>query len=591
MKTILNGVVGQAKPGQMVAIMGASGTGKTSLLNCLSQRNRRYQGRVCANGEPTSGRIAAVSGFVHQEDLFLPTLTVREHLTFHATLRLPRTMPAEEKRREVDKIVAALSLTKCVNTLIGGSNALIKGISGGEMKRLSFATEVLFNPSLLFCDEPTSGLDSFIAEEVVREMRRIADSGRTVIATIHQPSSQVFERFTHLVLLAGAGRVAYLGPRPRAVPYFAALGHPCPQYFNPADFFIHLLAILPSERDAGASADRVQGLVAQYQGSELDAANREWLGAVRVALGSKSSSAALDASGGGAGSGAAGGEGQAPWLSQFARLYQRTALMYKRDPLLTKARLGQSVVVSLLVGLIYLQLGSSQADVQNKMGAAFFIVINQCILGLFSVIQVFPLELPIFLREYTSGTYRVDAYFLSRTFCEVPIQFTFPILYGTIAWWLVDFRADAEAFVLFLLLLVVAVNSSISLGYAVSAAAANVATALAVGPMLLFPLLIFGGLLVNVGSIPAWLVWLEVFSFFKYAYTGMSILVWKDVELECPDTGVCPFENGDKVLEYLNMEGASFWTQVLILVALTVGFRLLAFLILLLRARRAASGR
>ncbi|CAM9549700.1 unnamed protein product [Heterosigma akashiwo] len=183
--------------------------------------------------------------------------------------------------------------------------------------------------------------------------------------------------------------------------------------------------------------------------------------------------------------GGPGGEGQAPWLSQFARLYQRTALMYKwRDPLLTKARLGQSVVVSLLVGLIYLQLGSSQADVQNKMGAAFFIVINQCILGLFSVIQVvFPLELPIFLREYTSGTYRVDAYFLSRTFCEVPIQFTFPILYGTIAWWLVDFRADAEAFVLFLLLLVVAVNSSISLGYAVSAAAANVATALAVGPV------------------------------------------------------------------------------------------------------------
>ncbi|CAM9549631.1 unnamed protein product [Heterosigma akashiwo] len=185
----------------MVAIMGASGTGKTSLLNCLSQRNRAVPGPVCANGganqRPRSlpGTVVPPPGFVHQEDLFLPTLTVREHLTFHATLRLPRTMPAEEKRREVDKIVAALSLTKCVNTLIGGSNALIKV--------WAFATEVLFNPSLLFCDEPTSGLDSFIAEEVVREMRRIADSGRTVIATIHQPSSQVFERFTHLVLLAG----------------------------------------------------------------------------------------------------------------------------------------------------------------------------------------------------------------------------------------------------------------------------------------------------------------------------------------------------------------------------------------------------
>jgi len=583
MKVILDHVVGEAKPGQMVAIMGASGSGKTSLLNCLSRRNQRYSGKVCINGQPSDASITLISGFVQQEDLFIPTITVYEHLMFQAILRMDRNLSAGQRKEKVDEIIKALSLTKCVNTLIGGGNALIKGISGGEMKRLSFASEVLFNPSLLFADEPTSGLDAFIAEEVVREMKKIANSNRTVIATIHQPSSQVFDLFTHLILLAGSGRVAYLGPRKDSIRYFSDLGFECPTYYNPADFYIHLLAILPEERDHGESLQKAMRIMNAYDASDLATRNRAWLESGRK-----------DAEWQGASFKTLARSNQnvtnASWLTQFVQLYKRTGLMYKRDPLLSKARFAQSLVVSLLVGLIYLRLGNTQEDVMNKMGAAFFIVINQCILGMFSVLQVFPLELPIFLREYTSGAYRTDSYFLARTMCEIPIQFVFPIIYGAITWWMVGFNDSATRFFCFLFLLIVATNASISLGYAVSAGAPNVSAALAIGPVLLFPLLIFGGLLLNVDSIPPWFYWLDVFSFFKYAYEAMNILVWKGQTLECPDSNEpCLFKNGEDVLDYLNADENNFWFDIGILAVLTVGFRMIAFIILLVRARKLSS--
>jgi len=583
-KTILDHIAGQAMPYQLVAIMGASGAGKTSLLNCLARRNKRFTGQVFVNGEPAADSLSSLSGFVQQEDLFIPTLTVREQLMFQAILRMDRTLSKPEREQKVNEIVLALSLTKCLDTLVGGANSLLKGISGGELKRLSFATEVLFNPSLLFCDEPTSGLDSFMAEEVVREMRKIADSGRTVIGTIHQPSSQVFEMFTHLILLAGSGRLAYLGRREEAVRYLSGIGYDCPTYFNPADYFIHLLAILPEDRDGGASLKRVEKVVDAYDQSDLCVRNREFLttnSTIDIERGTTVKDLLRNAV-----------NNKASWGTQFQQLYKRTGIMYKRDPVLGRVRMIQSVIVSLLVGLIYLRLGNTQTDVQNKMGAAFFLVINQCFSGMLGVLQVFPLEKPIFYREYQSGTYRVDAYFLARTLCEIPIQFTFPIIFGTISWWLIGFNDRADRFFLFLFLLVTAGNAAISLGYIVSAVAPNVTAAMAIGTVMLFPLLIFGGLLINTSSIPKYFWWLDVFSFFKYGYTAINVLIWKDYKLKCPQTGVCRFKSGEDVLQYLNVSDSmnTYWYNMLYLAVLVVGFRFLAYLILLRKAKQYVAG-
>lgn len=156
-------VNGIALPGKLLAIMGSSGAGKTTLLNVLTLRTKRnlhVQADIRINGKAIENptHMASISGYVQQNELFMGTLKVREHLKFHAMLRIGHGMSDDEKEQLIDEILTDLNLKKCENTLIGSPNLGIKGISGGEIKRLAFASEIITNPSLLFCDEPTSGL-------------------------------------------------------------------------------------------------------------------------------------------------------------------------------------------------------------------------------------------------------------------------------------------------------------------------------------------------------------------------------------------------------------------------------------------------
>ena len=116
-------------------------------------------------------------------------MTVREAITMSATLRLSKDISPEAKNKKVEEIIHILNLTKCADTVVGDTN--IKGISGGERKRTAMAMEMITNPCILFLDEPTSGLDTFTAYSVVSILKELAESGRTVVATIHQPSSDV----------------------------------------------------------------------------------------------------------------------------------------------------------------------------------------------------------------------------------------------------------------------------------------------------------------------------------------------------------------------------------------------------------------
>ncbi|CAM9913585.1 unnamed protein product, partial [Hapterophycus canaliculatus] len=164
-------------------------------------------------------------------------------------------------------------------------------------------------------------------------------------------------------------------------------------------------------------------------------------------------------------------------------VYKRTLIMYRREPVLTKARLGQTVIVGVLVGLIFLQLGNTQSDVQSTMGLLFFVAINQGILGTIGVLQVFPNEMPVFLREHDSGAYRVGSYFLGRTLAEIPFQVFFPALFSVIVYLLCGFVLEARPIFLFTVFVVFTANAAISLGYVISALAKSVDVALAVGPM------------------------------------------------------------------------------------------------------------
>ncbi|KAJ3273819.1 hypothetical protein HDU76_010769, partial [Blyttiomyces sp. JEL0837] len=232
-KSILVDITGTAPSGQIMAIMGPSGAGKSSLLDIMHGKSKSgiVKGTVMVDGHLLPASILrSLIGYVDQEDLLMPALTVRETLMFSAMLRLPESVSIAEKKKRVEEVLSTLGLMHCAETRIGGFGK--RGISGGEKRRVSIGVELVTSPSVLLLDEPTSGLDSFNALSVVRTLADLAHKhGKTIIFTIHQPRSDVYTLFDNVLVLAG-GATLYCGPGSGASAHVRNMGSPCPDGYN-----------------------------------------------------------------------------------------------------------------------------------------------------------------------------------------------------------------------------------------------------------------------------------------------------------------------------------------------------------------------
>ncbi|OAL06125.1 hypothetical protein IQ06DRAFT_362352 [Phaeosphaeriaceae sp. SRC1lsM3a] len=251
-KQILSGISGAVHPGELMAIMGASGAGKTTFLDILARKNKvgATSGDFYLNGEKIrDDEFKSVIGFVDQDDTLLPTLTVHETILDSALLRLPKEMSRASKEQRVEDVERQLGIYHIRNQKIG-SEETGRGISGGEKRRVGIACELVTSPSILFLDEPTSGLDAFNAFNVVECLVNLVKNyNRTVVVTIHQPRSNIVALFDQLVLLA-KGRTVYSGPFEHCQPYFDNVGYTCPPGFNIADYLIDLTMHASASRPA-----------------------------------------------------------------------------------------------------------------------------------------------------------------------------------------------------------------------------------------------------------------------------------------------------------------------------------------------------
>ena len=242
-KQILSGISGAVHPGELMAIMGASGAGKTTFLDLLARKNKRGTcvGDFWVNGEKTSDDdFRSAIGFVDQDDTMLPTLTVHETIMDSALLRLPKDMSRMMKAQKVEDVEKQLGIYHIRHQLIGSEEGAGRGISGGEKRRVGIACELVTSPSILFLDEPTSGLDAYNAFNVIECLVTLVKSyNRTVVFTIHQPRSNIVALFDQLVLLA-QGRTVYSGPFHKCQSYFDNIGYSCPPGFNIADYLVDL---------------------------------------------------------------------------------------------------------------------------------------------------------------------------------------------------------------------------------------------------------------------------------------------------------------------------------------------------------------
>ncbi len=611
-KVILKAISGIFRPGRLTAIMGPSGAGKTSLLDVLAGNvvGGHISGTIMVNGERFSGKnLKEISGFVFQDDVLLETMTVREAIAMSAILRLPESVSLEERRNRVDDIIHLLNLTKCQDTNIG--SPMKRGISGGERKRTSTAMELIANPPMLFLDEPTSGLDTFTAFTVIRSLSKLAHrQGRTVIATVHQPSSEIFHLFDDLLLLS-QGEIVYAGEVAHAVDYFTSIGYPCPQYSNPADFFfmdvLRQFTIAPiieehnsaaaggetSESSAGSSP-LAEGLLLEAHASPsgqatapspAEGSRREPIAAWRASpeyarLCEDIENHRTD--------GVAHGtvRKRAPFSTQFFYLLRRAWKNAIRNKMIVIVKAIKALFLGTLVGLTFLDSSqySPAVQVRNKSGAIYFLALNEFFGSTLGVVTIFYVEKQVFFREYQAGYYTTTPYFFTKLLVELPFNYFFPYVMVIIAYYMIGLSPPFSDYLMSATFVALASIGGVSVGMLISSIFDNLQVILAVTPVILLPLLLFSGIFVSSGSLPVYFNWIKYISPIYYAFVGMMQVEFSSDLPNCnAEEEVC---SGSLILDSLGLSSIlPMGVNVVLEVVLWAAYTLFAYIALSVSTR------
>ncbi|NXN09071.1 ABCG2 protein, partial [Indicator maculatus] len=520
-KKILHNVYGIMKPG-LNAILGPTGSGKSSLLDVLAARKdpAGLSGEVLIDGIPQPPNFKCISGYVVQDDVVMGTMTVRENLHFSAALRLPSSISVQEKEERVTQIISELGLSKVADAKVG--TELIRGVSGGERKRTNIGMELITEPPVLFLDEPTTGLDASTANAVLFLLKKLSRRGRTIIFSIHQPRYSIFKLFDSLTLLA-LGKVLYHGPATQALEYFSSIGYECEPFNNPADFFLDIIngdstAVAASKRDhrpADTGKDDnmessvVDVLHQKYLNSSLYQSTKEALGKVELGRGrkqavSKQGHEITYANG---------------FVTQLYWVSKRSLKNLIRNPQASVAQIAVTIILALVVGAIFFGVKLDRSGIQNRVGSLFFVTTNQCFASV-SAIELFIRDKKLFVHQYTSGYYRVSAYFLALMIGDLlPMRTAPAIIFSCITYWMIGYQAVAGRFFFFMLSLVLVSYTATAMSLAISAGMDVVAVANLLITICFVLMLIFSGLLVNLPSIMGWLNWLQYLSIPRYGLT------------------------------------------------------------------------
>ncbi|XP_075278862.1 broad substrate specificity ATP-binding cassette transporter ABCG2-like isoform X2 [Opisthocomus hoazin] len=483
-KKILHNVYGIMKPG-LNAILGPTGSGKSSLLDVLAARKdpAGLSGEVLIDGIPQPPNFKCISGYVVQDDVVMGTMTVRENLHFSAALRLPSSISVEEKKERVAQIISELGLSKVADAKVG--TELIRGVSGGERKRTNIGMELITEPPVLFLDEPTTGLDASTANAVLVLLKNLSRRGRTIIFSIHQPRYSIFKLFDSLTLLA-LGKVLYHGPAKQALEYFSSIGYECEPFNNPADFFLDVIngdstavadhrpvdAGKEVNSENGVAEDNVDSSVVdllhqKYLNSSLYQSTKEALGKVELRRGSKQSVTKQGheityANG---------------FLTQLYWVSKRSLKNLIRNPQASVAQIAVTIILALVVGAIFFGVKLDQSGIQNRVGSLFFVTTNQCFSSV-SAIELFIKDKKLFVHQYTSGYYRVSAYFLALMIGDLlPMRTAPAVIFSCISYWMIGYQPVAGHFFFYMLTVVLVSYTSTAMSLAISAGMDVVAVA------------------------------------------------------------------------------------------------------------------
>ncbi|KAJ1874492.1 hypothetical protein LPJ55_001491 [Coemansia sp. RSA 990] len=590
MRTLLHNISGSIYPGEVIGLLGPSGAGKTTLLNILAGRIEGgvLNGKVLFRGQKrVPGVYKRRVAYVEQEDMMFPMLTVEETIMFAAKLRLTdQNYTQLQKIERVANVMQQLRLSHVKSTRIG--DALNRGVSGGERKRVSIGVGLVTDPDLIVLDEPTSGLDSNSAEMVVELVRDITRSrGISSVMTVHQPNANMLACFDRVLLLS-QGHLVFFGSANQAIDYFESKGFPCPMRQNPADFFIDLMSLNNrSPEDLEASRRRIEYLAQSFNESTKPVAKLSMSYGGLYEPQFNPNSIVTTAGGGGLRMAEninwAVSEDDLPpparasWILEVTTLAQRDVITTLRHFTFLSAVGLNSVSVLLLLGLLFYQLGNEVESIQNRIGLFFALTLNSTYGVMSHYLYVYFKAKDIMLSERGSGSYRMTTFYISKILVYLPIAVLSSWIYFIGIYFMAGLQTEAAkvftSLALFSVLILVTLGVTLMVGSFVGTYdLASVIAALTVTTWV-----IFGGHLANAGELLPVIKWMQYISPAFYVYEGMVRTEFTGLQLHCKENNGMCMARGDDVVKLYKLDQFTVGQCALIGICMAVGYNLLAY--------------
>ncbi|XP_060969402.1 pleiotropic drug resistance protein 3 [Cannabis sativa] len=519
---LLCDVSGSFRPGFLTALMGVSGAGKTTLMDVLCGRKTggTIEGELRIGGYPkVHDTFARISGYCEQNDIHSPNITVEESVAYSAWLRLPPQIDSNTKAEFVKEVLETIELDVIKDSLVGMPG--VSGLSTEQRKRLTIAVELVANPSIIFMDEPTSGLDARAAAIVMRAVKNIVETGRTVVCTIHQPSIDIFEAFDELVLMKTGGRIIYSGPLGQhsrnVIDYFESIpGVPSiKDNYNPATWMLEVTS-KSAEVEIGVDFAQI------YKGSILHEQNKELIKQLNSPVpGSKDLHFRTRFP-------------QNGW-EQFKACLWKQNLSYWRSPSYNLMRIVFMFFSSIMFGILFWKQGktiNNQQDIFNIVGSMFcaitFFGINNCSM----VLPVVSIERNVLYREKFAGMHSPWAYSFAQVVIEVPYLFTQAAIYVAITYPMIGYSYSFYKIFWSFYSIFCSLLSFNYLGMLVVSLTPNVQLAAIVASSSYTMLNFFTGFIVPKPHIPKWWLWLYYLCPSSWALNGMLTSQYGDLEKE-----------------------------------------------------------
>lgn len=542
-RQILNDVSFHVDSGQIVGILGNSGSGKTTLLDAISGRignSGKLLGEVFINGRKLKREeYQDCFSYVLQSDNLLSYLTVEETLTYTAQLAL-RKHSAEAIRKKVSAVIAELSLTHVAHSVIGGR--VFAGISGGERRRVSIASQLLQDPKVILLDEPTTGLDSMTANQIVVLLAELARRNRIVIVTIHQPRSELFRVFSRIAIMS-RGQLVFCGQPEEMVDFFSQCGYECPEYCNPFDIYVDFTSVdtRNSEREA-ATLNRMHEITSFYQNSDI---YLSMLGKIEQSL-QKSNKPAIPFKSKESPNGAA----------KLEVLLRRTVRNLSRDRMGVLMRLSQNLIYGLFVAFFVMRLDNdvSKGAIQDRIGIIYQSIGASPYTGMLNAVALFPALRAIGDQESQDGLYSKWQMFLAYVFHILPFSILSVFIFTSFLYWTIGMNPETLRFLCYSAVVLVPhvvgeLLTVVLLGVVQDPNMVNTGVAL----LNIAGILVGSGFLRSTQQMPQVFQWLSYLTFQKYSCELLIVTEFYDLTFTCnatkPLLGACVVTQGNQIID------------------------------------------